>query len=191
MIHNGNWTKKSLISRLDQARMNHWNAWKSMKKTIWKLLISWVNYSCEVLFWGQSSRIPFKGLWRHQSVESRNMVRRTDRARDPKNKTRTIYPLVGHSCSVEILDFEAYQVWSPTLGSLDITQVIEGKSYRAFEELMSPFEGHQGIDLQIYAVLLAVRFIPFVLALFVVFDPNSEHDNNMERPFLPSILYNN
>ena len=63
----------------------------------------------------------------------------------------------------------------PTLGSLDITQVIEGKSYRAFEELMSPFEGFQGINLQIYAVLLAARFILFVLALFV--DLDYEHDS--------------
>ena len=55
--------------------------------------------------------------------------------------------------------------------------MIEGKSYRAFEELMSPFEDFQGIDIQIYAVLLAARFIPFVLALFVVFDPDSEHDS--------------
>ena len=46
--------------------------------------------------------------------------------------------------------------------SLIIAEVIKKKSYRAFEELMSPFEGFKGIDLQIDALLLAARFIPFV-----------------------------
>ena len=46
--------------------------------------------------------------------------------------------------------------------SLLKAEVIKKKSYRAFEELMSPFEGFKGIDLQIEALLLAARFIPFV-----------------------------
>ena len=43
-----------------------------------------------------------------------------------------------------------------------ITRVIRRKSYRAFEQLMSPFEGLQGVDIQIEALLLAAKFVPFV-----------------------------
>ena len=43
-----------------------------------------------------------------------------------------------------------------------ITKVIKRKSYRAFEELMSPFLGLQGVDFQIEALLLAAKFVPFV-----------------------------
>ena len=43
-----------------------------------------------------------------------------------------------------------------------ITRVIIRKSYRAFEQLMSPFEGLQGVDIQIEALLLAAKFVPFV-----------------------------
>ena len=43
-----------------------------------------------------------------------------------------------------------------------ITKVIKRKSYRAFEELMSPFVGLQGVDFQIEALLLAAKFVPFV-----------------------------
>ena len=43
-----------------------------------------------------------------------------------------------------------------------IARVIKRKSYRAFEQLMTPFVGLQGIDIQIDALLLAARFVPFV-----------------------------
>ena len=43
-----------------------------------------------------------------------------------------------------------------------ITKVIKRKSYRVFEELMSPFVGLQGVDFQIEALLLAAKFVPFV-----------------------------
>ena len=46
-----------------------------------------------------------------------------------------------------------------------IAEVIRRKSYRAFEQLMSPFEGFKGIDLQIDVLLLAAKFIPFVPSL--------------------------
>ena len=43
-----------------------------------------------------------------------------------------------------------------------ITKVIKRESFRAFEELMSPFVGLQGVDIQIEALLLAAKFVPFV-----------------------------
>ena len=43
-----------------------------------------------------------------------------------------------------------------------ITRVIKRKSYQAFEQLMSPLVGLQGIDKQIDTLLLAARFVPFV-----------------------------
>ena len=43
-----------------------------------------------------------------------------------------------------------------------ITRVIKRKSYHAFEQLMSPLVGLQGIDKQIDTLLLAARFVPFV-----------------------------
>ena len=43
-----------------------------------------------------------------------------------------------------------------------ITRVIKRKSYRAFEQLMTPFVGLKGIDIQIDALLLAAKFVPFV-----------------------------
>ena len=43
-----------------------------------------------------------------------------------------------------------------------ITKVIKRESFRAFEELMSPFVGLQGVDFQMEALLLAAKFVPFV-----------------------------
>ena len=43
-----------------------------------------------------------------------------------------------------------------------IVRVLKRKSYRAFEELMIPFSEFQSSDMQIDALLLAAKFIPFV-----------------------------
>ena len=55
-------------------------------------------------------------------------------------------------------------IWSHEKQIEDIiTRVLKRKSYRAFEQLMNPFEGLQGIDVQIDCLLLAARFVPFVI----------------------------
>ena len=43
-----------------------------------------------------------------------------------------------------------------------INGVLKRKSYRAFEELMTPFLEIQGVDMQVDTLLLAAKFIPFV-----------------------------
>ena len=43
-----------------------------------------------------------------------------------------------------------------------INRVLKRKSYRAFEELMTPFLALHGADMQVDALLLAAKFIPFV-----------------------------
>ena len=50
------------------------------------------------------------------------------------------------------------EIWS-TEQQIDeiIAEVIRKKSFRAFEQLMSPFEGFKGIDLQIDVLLLAAK----------------------------------